>query len=135
MIIRIGYLLELTGIVTGYSGFVLSIPWKGKYRVPDVCCYPANFDPGDALENQPLPVAVFEVLSKSDPMAEMLSKCNEYAHLGIRHIYIVDPRSKVVLVPHGNGFPELDGDSIDFPVGDATVSISIQDLFAGFPLL
>jgi len=134
MIIHLGKLLEASGVLTAYAGFVLSIPWTSKYRVPDVCCYPAGVDPGNTLEQQPPPLVVFEVLSKTDPIAEMRSKCSEYIRLGIRHIYIVDPAAMVVLVPQGNGFPELDGTSIDFQVGSSAVSISIRDLFAGFPV-
>lgn len=130
MISRIDQLLGGFKHVTAYAGLVLSIPHKGKYRVPDVCCYAAGTDPGETLEQQPPPVAIFEVVSKTDTISEMQKKCAEYLQIGVRHVFIIDPQQAVVLVPEGKGFPPLEGDMV-FHVGDQSVSIAIRDLFAG----
>lgn len=110
-----------------FTGQILSIPWDRRYRVPDVSFYPDGVGPGESLENQVPPAVIFEVLSPSDPMVEMRSKCAEYQRLGIPHIYIVSPADRGVLVPHGIGF--LPVEKIEIEVNGRRAEISIEDLF------
>jgi len=117
--------------VTAYAALVLSISWKASYRVPDVCCYPADIEPGETLENQPPPLAIFEVLSKTDWMSEIQEKCDEYTRLGVAHIFIVDPHRRAVLAPQGGGLPAIES-AIGFSCGEETISIAFSDLFKGF---
>lgn len=132
MVMRIGQLLvPYEEAVTAYAGFVLNIS-QSKYRVPDVVCYPAGMDPGDALAGQKAPLAVFEILSKNDPMAEMQQKCSEYRQLGIESIFIVDLLNKAVLVPSGPGFTPLE-ERLAFDINGQSVSIPFTNLFQGFP--
>jgi Uma2 family endonuclease len=60
-----------------------------RYRVPDVTLLDRN------LEQEPVathpPVAVFEVLSPSDTLRQMMMRCADYEQMGIRTIVVIDP--------------------------------------------
>jgi len=132
MVSRIDQLLGHYPQIQAYAGFVLSIPWRNTYRVPDICCYPADVDPAETLENQPPPLAIFEVQSKTDTLSNMVEKCDEYHRLGVLHVFIVDPAQLAVLVREGKGLPAKDTD-IEFGAADWQVVIGLADLFKGFP--
>jgi Uma2 family endonuclease len=131
MVARIIVLLgRYGGQLTPYAGFVLSVT-QTRFRVPDVVCYPADVSPGDDLDQQPPPLAIFEILSRTDPLSEMQAKCQEYSGLGVQHIFIVDYANRAVLVPQGAGFLPLEN-SVSFSVKADKITISFADLFDGF---
>lgn len=64
-----------------------------NYRVPDVVV----FDRSRAVEQiltHP-PIAVFEVLSPEDTMSRLMRKLADYAAMGVRNVFVVDPRTEV----------------------------------------
>jgi Uma2 family endonuclease len=113
--------------VTSYAGFVLSTS-ETKYRVPDVVCYQAGVVPSDDFDEQTAPAAIFEILSKTDPMAEMQQKCSEYRQIGTENIFIIDLINKAVLIPSGPGFKPLE-QQLELEVNGQTIVIPFTDLF------
>jgi Uma2 family endonuclease len=63
-----------------------------RFRVPDVTV----LDRSQPIEQiiTHAPVAVFEVLSPEDTMSRVMRKLNDYATMGIKHIWVIDPESK-----------------------------------------
>ena len=61
-----------------------------RYRVPDVAVLDRD-RPIEQIITQP-PVAVFEALSQEDTMTRVMRKLNDYAAMGIPHIWVIDPK-------------------------------------------
>ena len=131
MVVRIiDWLAQYDSWLARYSGLVVPVS-AVRFRVPDVCCYPKEINPGNDLDAQQPPLAVFEVLSPGNKMSEMQAECEDYARLSIPYVFILDPERKVVLVPRAGGFPALEAD-MTFQYKGHTALISLTDLFEGF---
>lgn len=64
-----------------------------RYRVPDVVVFD-RAQPIEQVLTHP-PVAVFEVLSPEDVMTRVLRKLGDYADMGVRNIFVIDPRTEL----------------------------------------
>jgi Uma2 family endonuclease len=124
LILRLG---QFRDILRLQSALVLWIT-ESRFRVPDVTCYlrSVHLD-HDEITKQP-PLAVFEIISKTDPMVEIREKCDEYRQIGVEHIFMIDAFNREVMVPT-RGFTVV-ADAIEFPAGDRTIRIPVADLFA-----
>jgi Uma2 family endonuclease len=91
------FLLNGKGV---WVGACVRLIMEGCVRIPDLMAYP-NRPAGDYPSQPPLVVA--EVLSPGDRIADLKTKCREYAAFGIPHIWVVDPadRSLAVCGPMG----------------------------------
>jgi Uma2 family endonuclease len=62
----------------------------GNYRVPDVTILSRNA-PREQIVTH-LPLAVFEILSPTDKMTEVLEKLADYQQMGIPAIWVIEPK-------------------------------------------
>ncbi|MBV8114645.1 MAG: Uma2 family endonuclease [Silvibacterium sp.] len=65
-----------------------------RFRVPDVVVL-ENTGPLKEMEQivRTPPVAVFEILSPEDTLPRMLEKLDDYERMGVRGIFVIDPKS------------------------------------------
>jgi Uma2 family endonuclease len=88
------------GIVTGPDGMMRLYP--GLVREPDLAFVAWNRIPGGRVPTEPIagfaPDLAVEVLSPSNTKAEMARKRREYFEAGVRLVWEVDPRARVVEV-------------------------------------
>ena len=65
-----------------------------RFRVPDVVVL-ENAGPLKEMEQivRTPPVAVFEILSPEDTLPRVLEKLEDYERMGIRSIFVIDPKS------------------------------------------
>jgi Uma2 family endonuclease len=88
------------GIVTGTDGTMKL--WQGLIRLPDVAYVSWDRIPGRCIPKEPVPDIVpdlaVEVLSASNTRAEMDRKRREYFEAGVRLVWEVQPKSRVVIV-------------------------------------
>ena len=61
-----------------------------RFRVPEVVVFDRT-RPVEQILTHP-PIAVFEVLSPEDTTSRLLSKLDDYEHMGIQGIFVVDPQ-------------------------------------------
>jgi Uma2 family endonuclease len=61
-----------------------------NFRVPDVTVLSRNA-PREQIVTQP-PLAVFEILSPTDTMTEMLERLADYQQMGIPAIWVIEPK-------------------------------------------
>jgi Uma2 family endonuclease len=61
-----------------------------NYRVPDVTILSRNA-PREQIVIQP-PLAVFEILSPTDTMTDMLERLADYQQMGIAAIWVIEPK-------------------------------------------
>lgn len=64
-----------------------------RFRVPDVVVFDRNA-PTEQILTVP-PIAVFEVLSPEDSLTRTLAKLADYESMGVRNIFVVDPRAEL----------------------------------------
>lgn len=83
-----------------WAGSYVRLIMKGCVRIPDVMAF--HDRPVGDYPSQP-PMVVAEVLSPGDRIADLKTKCREYAAFGIPHIWVVDPadRSLAIYGPMG----------------------------------
>jgi len=88
------------GIVTGPDGTIKL--FSGLVRIPDVAFASWDCFPGRKRPKAPIPhlapELVVEVLSKSNTKPEMKRKLQEYFEAGVRLVWMVDPKKRVVRV-------------------------------------
>ncbi|HEV2323870.1 MAG TPA: Uma2 family endonuclease [Terracidiphilus sp.] len=65
----------------------------GSYRIPDVSVLD-RANPKEQVVTAP-PIAVFEVLSPEDRVQALNEKLDDYAKMGIPHIWIIDPKTGI----------------------------------------
>ena len=63
-----------------------------RFRVPDVCVM-AGAEPEEQILTTP-PVVCIEILSKDDRWSQMQEKIDDYLSFGVRHVWVIDPRSR-----------------------------------------
>jgi len=88
------------GVVSGEAGTMRLFP--GLVRIPDVAFVSWDRLPGQRVPSEAVPdiapdLAV-EVLSESNTPEEMARKRREYFAAGVRLVWLVDPRARVVAV-------------------------------------
>lgn len=122
------------GVVTAPDGTMRL--FAGLVRIPDVAFISWDRLPGRRLPKEPIPslapdLAV-EVLSVSNTLAEMTRKRREYFAAGVRLIWEVDPRERLVYVytPDGSTTKLGDGQILDGGTVLPGFSVAISDIFA-----
>jgi Uma2 family endonuclease len=89
---------QALGLVTGADGAVqLDI---NLVRIPDVSFFSLERLPGGKIPEEPIPLLVpdlaVEVISRSNTPKEMQEKLQEYFEKGVRLVWFVRPKSRVV---------------------------------------
>jgi Uma2 family endonuclease len=96
-----------------------------RFRLPDVCALLVAPQTKYLLDAAYLEV---EVLSEGDDMSTVLEKLREYDHQGVRNIWLIDPRLKILSVYRSAALHEIDGETIG--TEDRQVSLTRSDIFA-----
>lgn len=65
---------------------------KSRFRIPDVCVLSKD-SPRDQVVQTP-PLLCIEVLSKDDRMSDMQERIDDYLHMGVPCVWVIDPRRK-----------------------------------------
>ena len=115
------------GIVSGPDGMLRLFP--GLVRIPDVAFASWDRIPGRKIPLEPIPdlspELVVEVLSQSNTEAEMQRKLREYFDSGVRLVWLIDPRQRLVRV-FSDGML-----TATLAAGDA---LTADDILSGFRL-
>lgn len=65
----------------------------GRYRIPDVSVLD-RANPKEQVVTA-APIAVFEILSPEDRVQDLNEKLDDYAAMGIPHIWVIDPKTGI----------------------------------------
>lgn len=79
----------------------------GRYRVPDLCVMLGG-NPAQAVFTT-APFLCIEVLSSDDRMSRMLTKIQDYVEMGVKHVWIIDPESRLGWMYNGGLAEAKDG--------------------------
>lgn len=97
-----------------------------RFRIPDVTILRSS-DPWDPIVAFP-PLLCIEVLSKDDTLREMQLRVDDYARLGVQHIWIVDPWNRVAYYASSQGFQKPTGDLLEVP--GTPIRVSLTEVFS-----
>jgi Uma2 family endonuclease len=94
---------------------------RDNYRVPDVTVI-SRTAPREQIITHP-PLAVFEILSPTDSMTEVLDKLDDYQQMGIPAIWVIEPKKQVCyLFSSGQLTPatvfQLPGTALSVPMAE-----------------
>ena len=93
-----------------------------RFRIPDVTVLRSS-DPWDPIVTF-APLICIEVLSKDDSLREMQLRVDDYTHLGVENIWIVDPWNRVAYYASTQGFRKTETDFLEVPGTDIRVSLT-----------
>jgi Uma2 family endonuclease len=100
MLLESTYNVSKLRCVAGADGAVRLMP--GLVRIPDLSFVPWDRLPGHCIPDKPIlglaPDLAAEVLSRRNTRGEMALKVREYFLSGVRLVWLVDPRKRVVRV-------------------------------------
>ncbi|MEP6779246.1 MAG: Uma2 family endonuclease [Gemmatimonadaceae bacterium] len=102
---------------------------------PDVLVVPSRFPRGGPWVEMTEHWLAVEVLSRSTESRDRNVKRDAYFQLGVREVWLVDPRKKLVEVSREPGKFDVVRDVVQLHIPEVpiTVTIDLRDVFAGLP--
>ena len=97
-----------------------------RFRIPDVCVV-RNTDPKDPIIRF-VPLLCIEILSKDDRLYEMQERINDYAVMGVKDIWVIDPWKRVGYLASAKGFTQPDDGTLR--IEGTPVKILLAEIFA-----
>ncbi|MDE1163716.1 MAG: Uma2 family endonuclease [Acidobacteriaceae bacterium] len=101
---------------------------SSRYRVPDICVL-RDTDPKDDIITF-APLLCIEVLSADDRLREVQGRVEDYAAIGVRHTWVVDPWKRIGYHASARGF-EQPADGV-LRVANTPIAVSLIELFREF---
>lgn len=99
---------------------------ESRYRIPDICVVRRSEPKGLIIRYAPL--LCIEVLSHDDRFAALQEKVNEFAALGVKNIWAIDPWKQLGYYASTRGFEQpIDG---VLRVEGTPIEISLTEIFA-----
>jgi|SRR5581483_4498063 len=96
-----------------------------RFRVPDICVLLGR-DPIVPIVTEP-PYICIEILSSEDRMVKVQNRIDDYLAFGVRHIWVIDPRSRRAFVFDADGSREVK-DGI-LRTDDPAIEIPLPEVF------
>jgi Uma2 family endonuclease len=97
-----------------------------RYRVPDICVLRRD-EPFENIVTHP-PLLCIEILSPGDSLRDLQERVNDYAAMGVQHIWAVDPAGRRAYLASPNGFVQPQSRELTIP--GTPIHISLDELFA-----
>ncbi len=99
---------------------------KERYRIPDVMLVPIPHE-NDRIVRTP-PLLCVEILSSEDRMRKVQERVDDYAAMGVRASWVVDPWRGLAYAagPDGKLHPAEDRLTVE----DSPIAIAVSDIFA-----
>ncbi len=97
-----------------------------RYRVPDVCVIGRQTAFERILTRPPL--LCIEVLSPGDSLSELQERVDDYAAMGVQHIWAVDPMRRRAYIASAAGFVQPQGRELI--IEGTPIRVSLDELFA-----
>jgi Uma2 family endonuclease len=97
-----------------------------RYRVPDICVVRAT-DPDDPIVVVP-PLLCIEIVSSEDRFTRLQERVNDFAFMGVRHIWVLDPWERAGYYASSRGFTQPEDGLLR--VEGTPISINLAEVFA-----
>jgi Uma2 family endonuclease len=111
------------------AGTELRVQVNGhRYRIPDICVLRSS-DPFTPIVHK-APLICVEVLSPEDRIQRMQERIDDYAQMGVEHIWLIDPISRHAWVATPDGSHTRI--EFEFAVPGTPIRVVLAELFAKF---
>jgi len=97
-----------------------------RFRIPDVSVI-RNTDPKDPIIGF-APLLCIEILSKDDRLSEMQERIDDYAAMGVKDSWVIDPWKRVGYFASPRGFIQPEDGVLR--IAGTPIAISLADIFA-----
>jgi Uma2 family endonuclease len=97
-----------------------------SFRVPDVTLVRADYN-FERIVDQP-PVLCVEILSRQDSLSNIRERVDDYAGMGVKDIWIIDPHSRRAYTCILGKFEDFTGDTLR--IAGTEIHVRMADLWA-----
>ena len=97
-----------------------------RFRIPDICVVRAT-DPDDLIVVVP-PLLCVEILSSEDRFSRLQERVNDFASMGVRNIWVIDPWEGVGYYASSRGFTQPEDDTLR--IEGTQIAIHLTEVFA-----
>ena len=97
-----------------------------RYRIPDVMVV-RNTDPKDPIVSF-TPLLCIEILSKEDRLNEIQERVDDYAQMGVRDIWVINPWKRIGYHAGASGFVRPDDGVLR--VASTPIEIALASIFS-----
>jgi len=97
-----------------------------RFRIPDVSIV-RNTDPKDSIIGF-APLLCIEILSKDDRLTEMQERIDDYAAMGVKDSWVIDPWKRVGYFASPRGFIQPEDGVLR--IAETPIAVSLADIFA-----
>ncbi|MEI9977761.1 MAG: Uma2 family endonuclease [Edaphobacter sp.] len=96
-----------------------------RFRVPDICVMSADA-PREQVVRFP-PLLCIEILSPEDTLSRMVERVHDFLRMGVRQVWIFDPRLRTAIVCEGSAMVEhADGELV---LPGTEVKVELAEVF------
>lgn len=99
---------------------------SNRYRIPDICIQRRS-DPRDLTLTVP-PLLCIELLSSADTLRELQLRVNDYAAMGVQHIWAIDPWKRLGYYASISGFDQPKDGILS--IQGTPIAITLAEVFA-----
>ena len=96
-----------------------------RFRVPDLCVMLADAPREQVVRSAPL--LCIEILSPEDTLSRMVERVHDFLNMGVRQVWIFDPRLRSAMVCEGATMVEHNAGQLALP--GTQVTIDLADVF------
>ena len=97
-----------------------------RYRVPDVCIVPFHITDKRIVRTPP--VLCIEILSPEDRMSEMQERVDDYLHMGVGTVWVIDPMRRKAFIADAEGQFRSGADTLH--ISGTAVELGVTEIFA-----
>jgi Uma2 family endonuclease len=93
-----------------------------RFRVPDICVMLADAPREQVVRSAPL--LCIEILSPEDTLSRMVERVHDFLNMGVRQVWIFDPRLRSAMVCEGVAMVEHTAGQLTLPGTQVTVDLA-----------
>src|SRR5438270_3238386 len=93
-----------------------------RFRVPDLCVMSADAPREQVVRSVPL--LCIEILSPEDTLSRMVERVHDFLKMGVRQVWIFDPRLRTAMVCEGTAMVEHTSGQLVLPGTEVTLELA-----------
>ena len=93
-----------------------------RFRVPDLCVMSADAPREQVVRSVPL--LCIEILSPEDTLSRMVERVHDFLNMGVRQVWIFDPRLRSAMVCEGTAMVEHTSGQLVLPGTEVTLELA-----------
>ena len=93
-----------------------------RFRVPDLCVMSADAPREQVVRSAPL--LCIEILSPEDTLSRMVERVHDFLKMGVRQVWIFDPRLRTAMVCEGTAMVEHTSGQLVLPGTEVTLELA-----------